>query len=124
MIRLSLPTYDPTQPLVFTFTFQTRTDGSLPPATPVPSPFAVAMYADPFVGWVILDAAGYPGGGPAGLLEFSTNLVVEHPAAHGLTGGEGWFTFQARGRVFVTDCVVQYTPLEPNGGGRSEGYFS
>lgn len=125
MIRLSLPPYDPKQPLAFRAACSVQgwdwDDMQF-------SPFQVRMHPDTFVGDVLIpfDDVNLGQRRPDERVPFYCEVTLSNPEAFGLTGAEGWFDLAPwmDRWVFIHDLVVYYTPREQQDDGRSEGFFS
>lgn len=115
MIKLSMPAFDPAQPLTIALHGRAYLPDVLPSWTF--HPVWIKFYVDPFVGWVIIDAGEHQAPTVAGLYEYDVSVTIALPAQLGLRGGEGWFSLEAQDEVtFVTDVQVSYTsPVAQDG---------
>lgn len=129
MIKLALPAYDPQQPLGFMVTAQIQVSASAAwgfrPGTLYQNALQVELWAGQFVGWVDL-SFGRIQEYAEGVVTLRLDGRFESPAAVGLTGAEGWFKLvpMLQRPIFVTDCVVSYTPAGQQGAGGQTGYFT
>jgi len=127
LIKASLPSFDPKQQLTFDFIATARVGGSSGFGSQANFyPFIVELWSGDFVGWVSSDASLVVAPGSQGAFTFRTQVQFGLPESVGLTGREGWFRLTALGEpfVFVTDCIVTYTPSGTPGTSSSQGYFS
>lgn len=126
MNRLSLPGFNPTQPLSFHLWVRTL----IHPYYGVTPGQRVEMYANMFVdnfvgissvlGVFDVPDLGLPFGAP---YQYEMDIIAADPARHNLTGGEGWFYLSGPcGSIY--DCVVTYTPATLQDASTAVGHFS
>jgi len=120
VIKFALPPYDPDSLLTFDFTFQVYFERLYKSAVSGP---IVNVWVDHFVGLVPVPSAPIAKADRIGLYSFRTSLRFI-PSSAGWNGGEGWFTLSTTGDMFVTDCLITYTPRGAHGTRTDQGYFS
>lgn len=126
MIRLSLPTYEPTRPLRFhvrCIALIDFEDGYVPGEKIY---VHVSIYGDAFTGWISNWVwHEVPVTWTEKFHRFEVDVDFDNPAAGGLRGAEGWFTMSSSGKpVGVSDVVITYTEPTMGDAATGVGYFS
>lgn len=124
MIKLAMPAFNPREKLVYHFTVRVNIGGTYDPGSTTAG-ITLSFWGDPFTDWITIQAPGVLVPSGAGWWTYETEARAEIPVDLGLTGGEGWCSIAGDGpHLFVTDCIVSYTPATASDGRSSVGHFT